>query len=59
MMEHEKWAKYFETCNTIKYFSKLIKRAQFYFSVTALYVNVERFFPGYSHKPKRNRNFSG
>jgi len=27
MMEHERWAKYFETCNTIECFSKLIKIA--------------------------------
>jgi len=27
MMEHGKWAKYFETCNTIECFSKLIKIA--------------------------------
>jgi len=45
MMEHERWAKYFATCNTIECFNKLIKIAQFYFSVMALYANVDRFFP--------------
>jgi len=44
MMEHERWAKYFATCNTIECFRKLIKIAQFYFSVMALFANVERFF---------------
>jgi len=29
MMEHERWAKYFATCNTIECFSKLIKIASF------------------------------
>ena len=37
--------KYFATCNIIKFFSKLTKIAQLYFSVMALYVNAERFFP--------------
>jgi len=45
MMEHERWAKYLATCNTTECFSKLIKIAQFYFSVMALYTYVERFFP--------------
>ena len=45
MMEHERWAKYFATCNTSKCFSQLIKIAQFQFSVMAHYANVERFFP--------------
>jgi len=45
LMEHERWAKYFETCNTIECFSKLIKIAQFCISIMALYANVERFFP--------------
>jgi len=58
-MEHERWAKYFATCHTIECFSKLVKTAQFYFSVMALYANVERFFPWCSRKPKRKRNFSG
>ena len=44
MMEHERWAKYFATCNTIECFSKLIKIAQFYCSVMAIYAYVERFF---------------
>ena len=35
----------FATCNTIECFSKLIKIAQFCFSVMALYTNVKRFFP--------------
>jgi len=43
MMEHERWAKYFAT--SIECFSELMKIAQFYFSVMALYANVERFFP--------------
>jgi len=34
------------------------KIAQVYFSVMALYANVERFFPWCSHKPKRKRNLS-
>jgi len=45
MMEHERWAKYFPTCNTTECFSELTKIAQFYFSVMARYANVERFFP--------------
>jgi len=44
-MEHERWAKYIAICNTIECFSELIKMAQFYFSVMAHYVNVERFLP--------------
>jgi len=44
MMEHERSAKYFATCNTIEYFSELIKIAQFYLSVMAHNANVERFF---------------
>jgi len=43
MMEHERWAKYFATCNTIECFSELIKIAQFYFSVMAHYANAEQF----------------
>jgi len=35
--------KYFATCNNIECFSKVIKMAQFYFSVMAHYANVERF----------------
>jgi len=58
MMEHERWAKYSGTCNTIEYFSELIKIVQFYFSVMAHYANVERFFPWCSHKPKRKKNLS-
>jgi len=42
-MEHERWPKYFATCNNIECFSELIKMAQFYFSVMAHYTNVERF----------------
>jgi len=45
MMEHERWAKDFATCNTTECFRELIKIAQFYFSVMAHYANVERFFP--------------
>jgi len=45
MMEHETWAKYLVTFNTTEGFSKLIEMAQFYFSVMALYFNVERVFP--------------
>jgi len=59
MMEHERWEKYFATCNTIECFSKLIKIAQFYFSIVAHYANVERFFPWCSHTPKKKKNFSG
>jgi len=44
MMEQERWAKYFATCNTTECFSELLKMAQFYFSLMALYANVERFF---------------
>ena len=44
-MEHERWAKYFATSNTIECFSELIKIAQVYFSVMAHYANVERIFP--------------
>jgi len=39
-MEHDRWAKYFATCNTIKTLQKLIKIAQFYFNVMALYANI-------------------
>jgi len=45
MMEHDRWAKYFVTCNTTEYFSELKKIAQFYFSIMALYANMERVFP--------------
>jgi len=57
----ERWAKYFATYNTTECFSKLIKIAQFYFSVMALCAcaNRERFFPWCIHKPKRKRNLSG
>jgi len=55
-MAHQRFAKYFATCNTIECFSELIKIAQFYFSVMAHYANVELFFPWCSHKPKRQRN---
>jgi len=44
MMEHERCAKYFAICNTIECFSKLIKNAQFYFSVMALYPTWNDFF---------------
>ena len=44
-MEHERWEYYVVTCNTFEFFSKVIKIVQFYFSVMALYANVERFFP--------------
>jgi len=37
--------KYFTTRNTTECFSKLIKIGQFYFSVMAVYDNVEQFFP--------------
>ena len=43
-MDHERWAKYFATCNTIECFNELTMIAQFYFSVVAHYANVERFF---------------
>jgi len=43
----------------VQYHSKLIQIAQFYFSIVAFYANVERFFPWWSHKPKRKRIFSG
>ena len=47
MMEHERWAKYFATCNALECFSELIKITQFYFGVTVMAhdANVERFFP--------------
>jgi len=45
MMEHERWAKYFATCNTIECFSELIQMAQFHFSVMTHYANMERLFP--------------
>jgi len=44
MMEHERWGKYFATSKNIECFSELIKIAQFYFSVMALYANVDKFF---------------
>jgi len=44
MMEHERWGKYFATSKIIECFSELIKIAQFYFSVMALYANVDKFF---------------
>jgi len=44
MMEHERWAKYFATCNNIECFSKRMKIAQLYFSVMVRYADVERFF---------------
>jgi len=56
-MEHERWAKYFATSNTIECFSELIKIAQFYFSVMAHYANMERIFLWCSHKPKRKKCF--
>jgi len=40
-------------------YQELIKIAQFYFNVTALYANVERFFSWCSHKTKRKTNPSG
>jgi len=40
MMEHERWAKYFATCNATNCFRELIKIAQFYFSVMAHYADV-------------------
>jgi len=43
MVKHERWAKYFATCNTIECFGELIKIAQLYFSVMAHYANVEHF----------------
>jgi len=43
MVEHERWAKYFTTYNTTESFSKLIKMAQFYFSVMTHYANVNDF----------------
>jgi len=57
----KRWAKCFATSNTIESFSKLIKIAQFYFSVMALLAcaNMERFFPWCIHIPKRKRNLSG
>jgi len=56
-MENERWAKYCPTCNTIT-LQELIKIAQFYFNVMAVYANVERFFPWCSHISKK-RNLSG
>ena len=44
MMAHERWTEYFKTCTTIEFFSELLKVAQFYFSITAHNVNVERIF---------------
>ena len=46
MMAHEKWAAYFNTCSTstIELFSKLLKIAQFYFSIIAHNADVERIF---------------
>jgi len=46
MMKHERWAKYFATCNTIECFSlsELIKIAQFYFSVVAHYASGSQTF---------------
>jgi len=44
MSEHERWAKYFATCNTIECFSELIMITQFYFSVMTHYAYMERFF---------------
>jgi len=41
MMEHDRWAKYFATCNTIECFSELIKIAQFYFSSMFFFANVD------------------
>jgi len=58
MMEHERWAKYFATCNTTECFRKLTKIAQFYFSVMALFVNVERFFLGAATNIKEREIFS-
>jgi len=42
-MKHERWEEYFIACNATECFSKLIKIAQFYFSVVAHYADVERF----------------
>jgi len=51
MTEHDRWAKYFATTEhdiwAKRYFltsQELIKIAQFYFNVMALYVIMERFF---------------
>ena len=44
MTEHERWTKYFATCNIIECFSELIRIAQSYFSVMGHYTNVVRFF---------------
>jgi len=44
IMEREKWAEYFATCNTIEYFRELLKITQFYCSGRAHYGNVERIF---------------
>jgi len=54
-MENERWAKYCPICNTMM-LQELIKIAQFYFNIMAVYANVERFFPWCSHKSKRKRN---
>jgi len=44
MMAHERWAAYFNMCSIIELFSKLLKIAQFYFSIIAHNANVERIF---------------
>jgi len=44
MMEHERRAKYFATCNNTEWFSELTKIAHFYFSIKVHYASVERFF---------------
>ena len=44
MMAHERWTLYFKTCNTIEFFSELLKIAQFYFSLIAHNALAERIF---------------
>jgi len=44
MMEHERWAKYFATCNTLECLSELIKIAQFHFSVWLITLMWNDFF---------------
>jgi len=43
-MEHDRWAKYIATCNTIKRF-KNWWRLHSFTSTLWLYANMERFFP--------------
>ena len=57
MMAHERWTAYFKIWSTIKFFSKSLKVAKFYFSIIFHDTNVEQIFSLMQPQWSKEREF--